>query len=263
MASLLGGHVAEVVILAEFFCLSLALGVGIFTPLADTKMTGVGLFKVLTSICACSVVLGLGIHLSYATIQSPQTIGYGLAFVAMVLSYLLHQDNKSPAMWAIYIIQQLALLSVLYFFQNTHLFLIVYGLTSILYMGVITYSMLLGHWYLVTPRLSVKPLLMANGILWFLAAVKIGILIYSLIQDGRFFVEGSTFGAGYMFNWVILTMRVGWGYAVVLLMSYFSWRLIRMRSTQSATGVLYAMTFFVLVGELTAMYMYFRYGMFL
>jgi hypothetical protein len=254
---------AEVIVLAEFFCLALALGVGIFTPLANTRMTGAGLFKVMTAICAVGVMLALAIHLSYAALSSPLVIPYALAFVAMVVSYLFHRDEKSVSMWILYGVQQLSLLTALYYFQNAHFFLYIYALSSILYMGVITYAMVLGHWYLVTPRLSVDPLLRANGILWGLAVIKLGILAYSLMQDGRFFVQGSTFGAGYMFNWVMLTMRVGWGYAVVLVMSYFSWRLIRMRSTQSATGVLYAMTFFVLVGELTAMYMYFRYGMFL
>lgn len=253
----------EIVILAEFFCLSLALGLGLFTPLAGTKMTGVGLFKLMTSIGLVSVLIGAGIHLSYAAFTSPQAIGYFTAFVAMVLSYVFHRDDKTVAMWILYAIQQMALLIVLYHFQNAHLFLILYALSSILYMGVVTYSMLLGHWYLVTPRLSVAPLLKSTYILWALAIVKIIILLYNLKMDGRFFVEGSTFAGGYMFNWVTLTMRVGWGYAVVLIMSYFSYRLIKMRSTQSATGVLYAMTFFVLVGELTAMYMYFRYGMFL
>jgi hypothetical protein len=255
--------VTEIVILAEFFCLSLALGLGVFTPLADTKMTGVGLFKLMTSVGLVSVLIGAGVHLSYAPITSPQTIGYGIAFIAMVFSYVLHRDEKSMGMWLLFIVQQLSLLTVLYHFQNAHLFLILYALSSVLYMGVVTYSMLLGHWYLVTPRLSVAPLLKSTYILWALAIIKIAVLLYNLNMDGRFFVEGSTFAGGYMFNWVMLTMRVGWGYGVVLLMSYFSYRLIKMRSTQSATGVLYAMTFFVLVGELTAMYMYFRYGMFL
>jgi hypothetical protein len=35
---------------------------------------------------------------------------------------------------------------------------------------------------------------------------------------------------------------------------------VRMRSIQSATGVLYVMTFFVFVGELIASYMYLKMG---
>ncbi len=254
---------AEIKVLAEFFLLSLALGVGFFTPLARTEMTGVGLFKLLTTVCAVSAMIALGIHLSYAPITSPQAIAYFIAFVVMVLSYFFHRDQKTPAMWLLYLVQQFALLTVVYFFQNQSGFLIAYGLSSIFFMGIVTYAMLLGHWYLVTPKLSTAPLEKSMLVLWALGAFKLAILTYTLVLDGKFFVEGTSFGAGYMFNWVMLTMRVGWGYLVVLIMSIFSWKLIRMRSTQSATGVLYAMTFFVLVGECVAMYMYFKYGMFL
>lgn len=254
---------AEIVILAEFFCLALALGLSTCSVLANTKMTGVGLYKVVMAICGFAVLGAAGLHLSYAHFNSPQVYGYVAAFVLMTATYFFHRDERSTLMWAIWGGMLLSLTYVLYHFQNAHLFLFLYALSSILYMGVVTYAMILGHWYLVTPRLSVAPLVKAHWLLWGLALIKLIILAYHLYMDNRFFVEGSTFGAGAMFNWVVLTMRVGWGYGVVLVMSFFSWRLVRMRSTQSATGVLYAMTFFILVGELTAMYMYFRYGMFL
>ncbi len=67
-------------------------------------------------------------------------------------------------------------------------------------------------------------------------------------------------GEGYVFDLLILSMRVFWGYFGIFVMGFFSWKLVNMRALQSATGMLYAMTFFVLVGELVAGYIYFKTG---
>lgn len=254
---------AEIKILIEFFLLSLALGLGIFTPLADTKMTGVGLLKLLTTITGVSLLFALSVNLTYAPLFSLQPILMTLSLIAMILVYLFHKDTKSPLMWLLFAIQNLSLLYAVNLFMNQTAFLLFYGLSSVLFLGAISYAMLLGHWYLVTPKLSVDPLKKTLLIIWVLLAIKMAFLVYSLSTDFRFFTEGSMFGAGYMFNWIMLSMRVLWGYVIILVMSVFTWKLVCMRSTQSATGVLYAMTFFVLIGELIANYMYFHYGMFL
>ena len=75
-----------------------------------------------------------------------------------------------------------------------------------------------------------------------------------------FFKEYSELGAGYMFNWIALSMRFLWGYAILFIMSYFTWKLVKIRSIQSATGVLYVMVFFIWIGELISHYMFFNYG---
>lgn len=254
---------AEIKVLIEFFLLSMAFGVGVFTPLANTQMTGVGLLKLLTTVSGVSLLLCLSLHLSYAPVFSTQSVLMIISLISMVLVYLFHQDKKSLPMWALYLVQNLTLFGTLNLFMNQTPFLLAYGLSSVLFLGIIVYAMLLGHWYLVTPKLSVDPLKRALLVTWLLFIIKLGFLTYSLSTDFRFFTEGSMHGAGYMFNWIMLSMRVLWGYVIIFVMSIFTWKLVCMRSTQSATGVLYAMTFFVLVGELIGNYMYFSYGMFL
>ncbi len=68
-------------------------------------------------------------------------------------------------------------------------------------------------------------------------------------------------GDGYTFNWLVISMRWLWGYVALAVLSAFAWRLCRMRSIQSATGVLYIMVFFVFVGELISGYLYFKHGL--
>lgn len=254
---------AEIKIIAEFFFLSLALGVGICTPLANSKETGGGLIKLMTSVTLAGALGALSCHLLYAPVTGLQSLMIAASFVCMVFVYVFHRDHKTWVMWLLYAIQNLALLIALFLFMNRTPYLFFYGLSSVLLLGSITYAMLLGHWYLVTPKLSVSPLKRSMILIWIVMLFKLSFMGQALTTDIHFFVENTSYGAGYAFNWIMLTMRVLWGYVIIGVMSYFAWRLISMRSTQSATGILYAMTFFVLVGELIANFMYFTYGMFL
>ena len=120
--------------------------------------------------------------------------------------------------------------------------------------------MVMGHWYLVTPKLSENPLKYALYISWVFLVVKMGWTVYGYLESPGFFTEMTTSGGGYAFNWMMLTMRIGWGYVVLGIMSIYAYRLVAMRSIQSATGMLYAMTFFVFVSELISSYMFLEYG---
>lgn len=253
----------EIKLVAEFFCWSLALGVGIYTPLASTKLTGVGFFNMAQTICLVALVAGLGLHLSYADIGNPQAIAGLVSLVAMAISRALHKDKKSPFMWALYFTQNIALTFLFFKLTNGYLAHFGYALSSALYLGIITYAMILGHYYLVVPKLTVRPLIKSVVILWALMFLKVASSCFELYEKWAFFTEGTRLGAGFSFNWLLLSMRWLWGYVVIAIMSYFVWKLVRMRSTQSATGIFYAMTFFVLVGELTAAYMFLSYGLLL
>jgi hypothetical protein len=123
--------------------------------------------------------------------------------------------------------------------------------------------MLLGHWYLVVPKLSERPLKVALIFTWLIMLLKFLLTCTALVKDVGFFLEGSRLGAGYMFNWIILAMRLAWGYLIIGIMSYFTWKLVKMRSIQSATGMLYVMTFFVFIGELISTFIFYKYGMYL
>lgn len=253
----------EIKLVAEFFCMSLALGVGIYSPLASTKLTGVGFFNMAQTICLVALVVGLGLHLSYADISNPQAISGIIALVAMAIARALHKDSKSLFMWVLYFVQNFALIFLFLRMSNGDLSQFGYGLSSSLYLGIITFAMILGHYYLVVPKLTVRPLIKSVIILWTLMFLKVATSCFELYEKWDFFTEGTRLGAGFSFNWLLLSMRWLWGYVVIAVMSYFVWKLVRMRSTQSATGIFYAMTFFVLVGELTAAYMFLSYGLLL
>ena len=201
-------------VLTELFLLQIALGIIVFSPLANFRETGMGFLKLLGGVC-----LGL------------------LAFLL-----LLFEENPVNHFMTHHL-----QLKDLFFFAS-----------SALLSGIVIYSMLLGHWYLVTPRLSTRPLVLAHYILWFLLFIKMGYASIELFNQGN-----SLMGEGYSFYVLLFLMRILWGYLVLGIMSLYSFRLVRIRSLQSATGMFYAMTFFVLVGELISGYLYLHRGILL
>ena len=186
-----------------------------------------------------------------------------LGLLGLLLNTTVHDDDKTPAMWVLYLILSVLFAYLLCQLVNFALIPVLFIVTAGLLLGVISYSMILGHWYLVVPKLSEHPLKIAAIITWILLAIKILWSSYSLYSNYSFFEEQTQLGAGYAFNWMLLTMRVSFGYIVILGMSIFNWKLLQLRSIQSSTGILYAMMFFVFIGELVSTYIYFNYGLYI
>ncbi len=115
-------------------------------------------------------------------------------------------------------------------------------------------TMLLGHWYLISPRLSFRHLVV---FCWVLIAV-IGV---RLLATGA----GLAAAAGEPETWRLLTgitgqgmffwFRVLWGLAIPLTLGVLSLHCARQRSNQSATGILYVVVVGAFIGEITAYYL--------
>ena len=122
--------------------------------------------------------------------------------------------------------------------------------------------MILGHYYLVVPRLSEEPLIYCLYIFWIVIFLKMMASLTVIFTTATpFLAEGTQLGDGYTFNWLFISMRYLWGYAAPLILSFFTFRLCKLRSLQSATGVLYIVEFFVIVGELVSIYLMAKHGL--
>lgn len=250
--------------IADFFLLSVTLGLVLFSPIANTKLTGNGLVKLLSNTAIGSLVISMVMQAMGWTEIVSLTFGLKtIALIGLILQTTFHKDDKSALMWIFYV----AICSILFYLLgdlvqfNSINYLFILSAGGLL--GIITYSMILGHWYLVVPKLSEKPLMTAAKVTWIILLIK---LIWSGInfsQNHAFFDQFTQLGAGYAFNWMLLLMRVSFGYVVILGMSFFNWKLLKIRSIQSSTGILYAMTFFVFIGEMVSVYMFYNYGLFI
>ncbi|MEX0717074.1 MAG: hypothetical protein WD066_10815 [Planctomycetaceae bacterium] len=112
-------------------------------------------------------------------------------------------------------------------------------------LGAAVTGMLLGHWYLTAPTMSIAPLGRLNQ---FLAASVSARLVLSAI--GLVVAWPSLAGRSDWLLWV--SLRWAAGIVGPLILSAMVWRILKYRHTQSATGVLFAATILVFLGELTA-----------
>jgi len=233
----------------------------LFSPIAPSKLTGEGFIKLISNLSIGAVMVSLVIF--FVEGGKVHELGFILKIIpliALILISVFHQEEKSVLMWLLYAIV-VSVLGIHIAAYSPVVPSVLFLFSSAMLLGIITYSMTLGHWYLVTPKISVQPLVTAGIILWIVLALKIISSFYYAYKNVGFFEAQTTLGSGYAFNWLLLTMRMSFGYLVILGMSIFNWKLVKMRSTQSATGILYAMTFFVFIGELISMFLFFNYGL--
>jgi len=108
--------------------------------------------------------------------------------------------------------------------------------------GMLT-GMLLGHWYLTTPTMSLRPLLWFNVTILVCAGLRLIASLWALGQGGQM---------AEMTQQIWLGMRWAGGIVTPVVCSAMVWRIMKHRNTQSATGVLFAGLILVFMGEMTA-----------
>lgn len=250
-------------VVTQAFLLALAFGTQLYAPVVNTRLTGVGFYKLGTSIVLGSLVLALGVsHFMEPGLSLNQWICYGVLLVLNVLGFLFHRDQKSFFMWAIYAVQVLAFVALTFFTYQLHPVWINFFLSSMALLGISNFAMILGHYYLVVPKLSEEPLIYCLFIFWIVIFLKMASSLSVLLSTGApYLVENTMYGDGYMYNWLFISMRWLWGYVAPLILSFFTFRLCKLRSIQSATGVLYIVEFFVIVGELISVYLMTKHGL--
>jgi hypothetical protein len=131
-------------------------------------------------------------------------------------------------------------------------------LSSAALLGGACTAMILGHWYLVIPSLPVTHL--QNIVKVHMASMVVRIAVVA----AAVFVAIATWEPGlgpnfrqYVFSvsGVFFWQRVLFGLVGPALLSYMTWETAKIRSTQSATGILYVDFFTVVVGEVLAKYL--------
>jgi len=131
-------------------------------------------------------------------------------------------------------------------------------LSSAALLGGACTAMILGHWYLILPSMQVthlQSIVKLHIASMIVRIVVVGAAVFVAIASwqpgaGPSFQRYITSVAG-IFFW----QRVLFGLAGPALLSYLTWETAKIRSTQSATGILYVDFFTVVVGEVLAKYL--------
>jgi hypothetical protein len=105
-------------------------------------------------------------------------------------------------------------------------------------------GMLLGHWYLTAPTMSIQPLASLNR--FFGVAVGLRLIVSAAaLFIGYALLQSST-------HWLWFSLRWLAGIAGPLVLVVMVSRILRYKNTQSATGVLFVGVILTFIGELSA-----------
>jgi hypothetical protein len=115
-----------------------------------------------------------------------------------------------------------------------------------LVLGVTMAAMLLGHWYLNAPGMSLAPL---KRLVTCMMAV---LVVRALLAGVGLALDLATAGAFDLSQWLFVAMRWLMGLVGGLIVASMTRQTLKIPNTQAATGILYVGVVFAFVGELTA-----------
>lgn len=118
------------------------------------------------------------------------------------------------------------------------------NLTSAGVLGATLTGMLLGHWYLTTPTMSIGPLS------WFTRTLAVAAVL-RLVMTGIAFGQFG-FASHDIVHVIGLILRIIGGILIPLATSVAVAKILKYRNTQAATGVLFAALILVFMGEMAA-----------
>ncbi len=117
----------------------------------------------------------------------------------------------------------------------------------------------LGHWYLVTPKLPVEPLVLQSR--WLLAVVTVQVLLFvvwTTLGGGPGQAAFEAFSGGTL---ILVALRLVVTLIFPLVLCYMALRTAQTRSMESATGLLYINLAAVMAGTIGAAALYLSAGL--
>lgn len=120
--------------------------------------------------------------------------------------------------------------------------------TAAFLLGTSMTAMLLGHSYLIAPGMSIQPLMRL------LAGMGVAILLRGVFAGLALWSWTGEHSLTNLNDVAVLWLPVRWGLGLIgpLILGIMTWQTARIRSTQSATGILYVVVIFCFLGELTS-----------
>lgn len=235
------------------FCLRLAAGLILMLPILPAAHIPPRFFRVhfLTA-------LGL-LALSGFFLHDQATVGFWLVYGAAALGCLVgsivwHLDEAPGGMLTVYL-TPIALTACLIYagivqrpFDDA-MIRTTDDVLSALVVGGATTAMLMGHSYLISPSMSIAPLMRL------LAALGIAVLVRIVASCVGLWQWTSTQSLSSAEQEMLLWLPVRWllGLVAPLVLGWMAFEAARIRSTQSATGILYVVVIVCFLGELTSL----------
>ena len=127
------------------------------------------------------------------------------------------------------------------------------------------FAMNLGHWYLNVQGLDIRHLLRATYVFWLLVGIRflwdLGQLLVGKVMYQGDWIPLTQFL--FQLDGFLLWIAFFFGTLFPLITLYFVKGTLKVKSTQSATGILYVILSAVLIGDLTYKYYLIKFGLIL
>ena len=255
-----------------------ALAFGSFLFVVVTRLTTDATTGYLRFTAACSALLAILVLLVDGGLIAPQTLliresptdigrlrSMGLvSFVVVALTYavVLRYPRASPALGGAGIaVAAVTLAAAAFGWAPTPVdgvpLLVQLGVLSAVTGGALA-AIVLGHWYLVTPRISERPLILqARALLWLLVVQLLLFVTWTTLGGGPGQAAFDAFAAG---SALLVILRAVITIVFPVALAYMAWRTAQTRSMESATGLLYINLAAVLAGTIGAAALYVSSG---
>jgi protein NrfD len=250
------------------FLAHLAIGI-VFTLVFVSREAGVKFFRFNYGTAALLVVAAFAFRPPEASADFAGRVGFGalVVFEAAVVLYWLTVGRVLASIRPVIIAVGVLTGAVALFAQavaaasgfSSQVMTILSFFSSAFLLGGACTAMILGHWYLVIPSLQVSHL--QSIVKVHMASMVVRVVVVGAVI--AFAIVSWEPGLGPNFSHYIFSIagiffwqRILFGLAGPMVLSYLTWETAKIRSTQSATGILYVDFFTVVVGEVLAKYLF-------
>jgi len=252
--------------IAALFVAGLTFGSAIILPLFPLKVTGKSFQRFYYGFITFLFGLFL-LSLYRLNLLTPHYYVYGaLSLWITILSFRNVQSKMETVLhWVFAVIAVNILLTVSLGKSSPHTSLSLIIEQRFLFISLAIFlsfsimNMIFGHWYLVNRDLPIKHLIKTSKNLIYVTyarAATVGVATYWAFHS----MDTSTFnrltmdfmGGHAIFYWG----RILAGLGLPILVAHLSYESAKIKSNQSATGILYAGNVFVIMGELFALYLF-------
>lgn len=250
---------------AFIYLASIAWGCLALLPVVKLQEVGQGFYRFFGFACVALQTLAIGLAILMWPVLAPSyrlaawILGFSLFFTLCFTTAL--RLRIRALLWTSFLLAVLSGSTVFTYFpwvgQYALLWKSLHALSSALLMGSVILAMMLGHWYLVTPKLSITPLKRYSA-LYILLTAWMALLIVScfiICIHGHGDIAANPFTYRIEQEAIFILFRVCWGLLVPLGLAYWIWETVKMKSTQSATGILYAAVVCTIMGEAMGLYL--------